>query len=175
MRAHLKLSIASVVVLVTASAFAAADDGGWKLPNLNPFTQKGKPPTSSRAASKKNSAWQWPKLWSTQTTTAKTKSKQPSAVQKMTNGTKQLFSKTADALNPWDDAADKQAAPTAPTGLNTRFSQASAKKSTDSPSNTSLIPSWPWGDKAKAKSDSNANDGRPKTVNDFLSQPRVQP
>jgi len=167
MRAHLKLSIAFVVVFVSASAFTAADDGGWSLPNLNPFSQKGKPPTSSRAASKKNSAWQWPKLWSAQKTTAKTKSKQPSAVQKVTNNTKQLFSKTADALNPWDDAADNQAPPARPTGLNTPFSQASAKKSSDSPSNTSLIPSWPWGDKAK--------DDRPKTVNDFLSQPRVQP
>jgi hypothetical protein len=169
MRAHLKLSIAFVVVFVSATALTAADDGGWQLPNLNPFAQKGKPPTSSRAAGKKNSPWQWPKLWPTQTTTAKAKSKHPSAVQKMTNGTKQLFSKTADALNPWDDATDQQAPPARPTGLNTPFSQASAKKSSDSPSNTSLIPSWPWGGKGEPK------DERPKTVNDFLSQPRIQP
>jgi hypothetical protein len=167
MRAQIITAIAIVLAFASAPATIAAEDGGWKLPNLNPFSQKGKPPTSARASTAKSSGWQWPKLW-TGATTAKAKTRQPSAAQKVTNSTKQFFSKTADALNPWDDAKDQQAsAPKPPTGKNV-FSQASASKSKNEKS-TSLIPSWPWGDKEKPQEE------RPKTVTDFLAQPRIQP
>src|SRR5262245_49222804 len=92
--------VAFVVMMVAAPVLALADGGGWTMPNLNPFAQKGKPPTTNRSASA--GGWQWPKLWSSNSA-AKSKSKKPSAMQSVTKGTKQFFSKTADAFNPWDD------------------------------------------------------------------------
>ena len=173
MKARPALLFVVVVIVAALPAVMLAEDGAWKMPNLNPFSQKGKPPTSARAASTSNSGWHWPSLWSSSSTKkAKTNSKQPTALQNVTKGTKQLFSKTADALNPWDDAQAKQAQPPKVTGSNTVFSQASNSKAKAKDSNnTSLIPSWPWG----ANADANAKEQKPKTVTDFLSQPRPQP
>lgn len=155
-----------LILIVTMSAFWLAtavvgrgQEGGWKLPNLNPFSQKAKPPTSTRVNNASSSGWQWPKLWSA-STPKKTKSNQPSAWRSMTAGAKSMASKTADALNPWSEP-EKPA--TAPTGLNTGLGRSPAAK--PDAGNAKAPAGWIW----QSKSD------EPKTVNDFLAQPRLQP
>jgi hypothetical protein len=77
----------------------------------------------------------------------------------MTAGTKTMFAKTADALNPFDDANDNK--PVRATGSKNAARQASAKKKEAS---GSWLPSlWP------------AEEKQDKSVNDFLSRPRPQP
>ena len=149
-----------VCLLLAIPLLAVADDGGWKMPNLNPFSQKTTTRTPARTAKPPTSGWHMPSLWPS-TKRAQSKSNQPSSWQKMTTGTKNLFSKTADALNPWD-SKPQPSAPPKPSGSNSAFSQASAKKKATQ--NTSLLPSWLGGGKKE--------DDRPKDVNDFLSQPR---
>ena len=161
----MKTSSGACLLIVAAFLLAFAypalgDDGGWKMPNLNPFSQKTKTTTTAWTGKPPTSGWHMPKLWPS-TTTAQTKPNQPSTMQKMGTGTKNFFSKTADALNPWDNA-QPAAPPPKPSGSNSAFSQATAKKK-DTQS-TSLLPSWPWGAKAEDKKD---ND-----VNAFLARPR---
>jgi hypothetical protein len=149
-----------VLLLAVAYPFAVnGEDGGWKMPNLNPFSGKG-----SGAGSAPTSGWKMPKMWpSTGKSTASTRAKkrqsnQPGTLSKMSSGTQQFFSKTADALTPWDN---KPAAP-APqiTGSNSLFSQ-----STKQPKKSDVAPASWWGGSEK-KSET------PKSVNDFLSMPR---
>jgi hypothetical protein len=102
-----------------------------------------------------------PKLWPGGSTTAQRKPAGPSTWQRVTTGTKNLVSTTADTLNPFNDANDNPPPP-ALTGSNTMFSRASNSKKAEEKSDFSLIPSWPWGAKEEEK--------RPKTVNDFLMQ-----
>lgn len=166
MKSRLASLITMVILASALPAVLLAQDGAWKMPNLNPFSQKGKPPTSARSTASANSTWRWPSLWSSSPTKkAKANTKQPSAVQNVTKSTKQFFSKTADALNPFDDAQAKQKQLPI-TGSNTVFSQASSSKAKDA-KNTSLIPSWMSGGSTKEE--------KPKTVTDFLAQPRPQP
>jgi len=149
-----------VCLLIAAPLIAVADDSNWKMPNLNPFSQKSKSNATARAGKPPTSGWHMPTLWPS-TSTAPAKSNQPGTLQKMSTGTKNFFSKTADALNPWDNKS-QAAPPPKPSGSKSAFSQASAKKKQTQ--NTSMLPSWPWGAKAEEK--------KPKTVTDFLSQPR---
>jgi len=159
-----KTSSGACLLIVAAFLLAFAypalgDDGGWKMPNLNPFSQKTKTTTTARAGKPPTSGLHMPSLWPS-TTPARSQPNQASTLQKMTTGTKTFFSKTADALNPWDKP--QPAPPPKPSGSNSAFSQATAKKKDSQ--NTSLLPSWPWGSKKE--------DDRPKDVNGFLSQPR---
>ena len=155
------VSLGIVVAIVLAGTdFALAEEGGWKLPNLNPFASKGQPPTASRASKSGGAGWRMPKLLPS--TSAKRPTGQPTALQKMTSGTKQFFSKTADALNPWDDANDAQ--PQRASGSHSAFSRATSKKKKESDSGGSgLLPASWW---------SSEEDTKDKTVNDFLSRPR---
>ena len=75
----------------------------------------------------------------------------------MTNGTQNFLSKTADTLTPWDNK--KPAPPPKITGSNSIFTHNTAndKKSDAAPA------SWWSGEKSHES---------PKTVNDFLAQPR---
>jgi hypothetical protein len=148
----------AIVVLATFFAFplgASGEEGsGWKLPNLNPFSRKAAPPTSARIS---DDDWKLPGSRAAQ---AQAKPKGPSVWQRMTTSTKTMFSKTADALNPFDDAKDNE--PVRVTGSRNAFRQASAKKSKSG----SFLPSlWNWGSE---------EDDRPKDVNDFLSRPRPE-
>ena len=152
------LLIAALLSLA-APHWAFADGGSWTMPNLNPFSQKTKTTTTARAGKPPTSGLHMPSLWPS-TTPARSQPNQSSTLQKMTTGTKTLFSKTADALNPWDKP--QPAPPPKPSGSNSAFSQATAKKKDSQ--NTGLLPSWPWGSKKE--------DDRPKDVNGFLSQPR---
>jgi hypothetical protein len=144
---------------LTAPRFTLADGGGWTMPNLNPFSQKTKTTTPARAAKPPTSGWHMPSLWPA-APAGRTKPNQPSTLQKVTAGTKNIVSKTADALNPWDNKP-QSTAPPKPSGSNSAFNQASAKKKQTQ--NTSVLPSWPWGAKEEDK---------PMDVNRFLSQPR---
>lgn len=143
------------ICLCMLAASALAEDKGWKMPNLNPFS--GKTGTTSPATS----GWKMPKMPSImpKKSTAKRRSNQPSTLSKMTNGTKNFMSKTADAINPWDDKP--QPAPKI-TGSNSIFTQqgkAAAKKE----SSGSILPAGWFGSDKKEE---------PKSVNDFLSQQR---
>jgi hypothetical protein len=157
-----KTSLVIMVALLTAFSLAArAEEGRWRMPNLNPFSPKGKPPTSGRVSDAPTSGWKWPKLWPTSTASAKAKPAGPGAWQKMSAGTRTFFSKTADAINPFDDAGDDQQ-PVKITGSNSVLSRGSAKKKEKS---RSLLPaSWRGGEEKD----------EPRTVNDFLARPRPE-
>ena len=156
------LHTAGIIALVwIAAAPAIGADNSWKMPNLNPFSGTGKS-TRSAASNAPTSGWKMPKLWpSTSGTAARPKPKasnQPSTWNKMTNGTQQLFSKTADAVNPWDNK--KPAPPPKLTGSNSIFTQSTAKEK----KSEGVAPASWWGGEK--------TDSQPKTVNDFLSRPR---
>jgi len=165
MQISVKIVVASLVIgLSLPLVVKGAEGGGWKLPNLNPFSRKGAPPTSAHISD--DSGWKMPNLLpmtSTKTTTSRAALKQkanaPSAWQKMASGTKSMFAKTADALNPFDDANDNQ--PVRVTGSKNKFQQASAKKKAGS---SSWLPSL-W---------SQEEEQQDKSVNEFLSRPRPQ-
>jgi hypothetical protein len=166
--------ISLIVVLAALPPAAQADDASWKLPNLNPFSTKGKPPTSSRISNSAGGGWKMPQLWPAAPAAKSNRGQAnrnaigrntagqapPSVWQKMTSGTKSVVSKTADALNPWDDANDK-VQPPKPSGSGSAFSRATAKQSQKS---GSILPTswWPSDEKNK----------QPTSVNEFLSQQR---
>ena len=156
----LRLMLCTVVALLLAIVSpwsASGDDGSWKMPNLNPFASKGGPPT--RSSSTKSNGWHTPKLWQTTKSPARPKSRaQPSTWSQMTSGTQQFFTKTADALTPWD--SKKPAPPPKITGSNSIFTHQS--KSKDKKSDDIAPASW-W---------STEKSSSPKSVNEFLSQPR---
>jgi len=156
------LSVVVAILLASGlSGVSCAEDGSWKMPNLNPFSSKSGPARGS-VSDTPTSGWKMPKMWpSTGKTAASSRAKkrqanQPSTLSKMSTGTQQFFSKTADALNPWDD---KPAEAPKLTGSNSMFSRSvnKSKKSDVAPA------SWWGGESAKQN---------PKSVNDFLSQPR---
>jgi hypothetical protein len=153
------------VLLATALPAAAwSTDSSWKMPNLNPFSSQGKAPTSSRASNAPTSGWKMPKLWpSTTNAPAKRRPSQPSTMSKMTKGTQQFFSKTADAINPFDDKKP-QPQPSV-TGSNTRFTHNQPAKKEQKSSGISPA-SWWGGEDTKSQN--------PKTVGEFLAQPRPQ-
>lgn len=152
----LSFSIAVAIVIAGVSA-APAEESAWKLPNLNPFASKAQPPTAARAP--KSGGGSLPRIWPKSSAT-KRPTGQPTALDKMTRGTKQFFSKTADALNPWDDEKERSA-PRA-SGSNSAISRATKKKTESSGSG--LLPASWWS--------SDEKDPRDKTVNDFLARPR---
>jgi hypothetical protein len=156
------LLIALLAGLTLTAAGPASAEEGSMLSKLNPFSYKRqrKAPVSARASD--NSSWKMPSLWPKKTTMASSKPAGPSTWQKMTSGTKTFFNETADTLNPFNDANDK-VEPPAITGRNTMFSQASNSKKADEKSYFSL-PSWLGG--------AEEEEERPKTVNEFLLQPK---
>jgi hypothetical protein len=159
----MKLSLYAVLIGLSLVALpdSASAEGGF-LSGLNPFnyTRQKKAPVSARAG---DSSWKMPRLWPGGGSTAQRKPAGPSTWQKMTTGTKNIVSTTADTLNPFNDANDNPPPPSL-TGSNTMFSQASNSKKAEEKSGFSLLPSWPWGAKEEEQ--------RPRTVNEFLLQPK---
>lgn len=143
---------------------AAAEESGWKMPNLNPFQSQDKPARKRPAPPSRNdsSLLKLPQLptpalpsWGRKDTPSKrsVRSNQPSSVDRMTKSTTDFFAKSYDALTPWDNGPKKPA---------TR--QMSRKKSTKAPA----WPDWLAKDKStKARSTT--------TPSDFLRLPRVKP
>src|SRR4051794_17059590 len=120
-----KMIYSSLIFIVVAAVCShlAADDGGWKMPNLNPFSGSGHPRTSSGAGQPPTSGWKMPKLLPQASAQPKQRAGQPKTGNRSTNSTTNVFSKTAAALNPWDK---KQ--PTPPpklTGSNSIFTNKS--------------------------------------------------
>ena len=148
------------VVSVFAASCPAAD--GWSLPSLNPFAKKSAAAPKTRPS---ESGWKLPSLWPK--TAPQTTSSKPSTWQKMTNSTKSAAAKTADFLNPFDDAGDAKPA-ASPTGYGSPFSTASSQKKADD--NGSIVPQWLWGSSSAKPEETK----RPKTVNEFLSQPKPE-
>jgi len=151
---------------MTTSALAqGAPQSGWRMPNLVP--NLGGNPNRSTMSKVLDPFGLIPGTSSAQNSNASyTKPKQPSTLQKMTNGTKKMASQTADFLNPFNDAPT-QVKEQRLTGSNSAFnSQANPRKSQSS-QNSSWVPNW--------FSSAPPPEQRPKTVNDFLSQKRLQP
>jgi hypothetical protein len=159
-----RFCITSVVGLlgVALPLAVAAEEGGWKMPHLNPFSSKAKPATAPRTAAPPTSGWKMPKLLpSPAAATPKRKPNQPSTWSKMSSGTKSSFSKTADALTPWDN---KPATPQpSVTGSNSYFTQKGAGKPESKTGGVSPASWW-----------NTPKDEQPKSVNEFLSRPRPQ-
>ena len=166
MSRKLCVAVATLAVVVFALDTGTAEDSGWKMPNLNPFSSGAKPPTSGRASNPPTSGWKMPKVpsLSPQAAAKSKRRSNPTTFDRMTKGTRTFFNKTADALTPWDN---KQPAPTPNiTGSNTAFTRGNRpKKETNEPKSGSILPASWWGSEKEDK---------PKTVNDFLSQPRPQ-
>lgn len=161
---HRSSFLAALTLLFVASPALAE---GWQMPNLSPFAKRTGPPTSTRISDEESSSWapSLPKLPSLPSMSGSKKSNEPSTWQKMSSSTKGFFNKTADVLNPFDDANDA-AAKRSVTGSNTVFSQASARRGRTKKKSggMSLLPTWPFGGEEKPQ--------EPETVNSFLARPR---
>ena len=156
------LSVCLAVALTAALPLAASGaDGSW-MPNLNPFGGKGKSTPRGHTSNAATSGWKVPKLWPSTGGTAASRPKprgasQPTTWSRMTSGTQQFFSKTADTLTPWDN---KKPAPSPTiTGSNSFFTH---NKPKDKKSGDIAPASW-W---------STEKNDAPKSVNEFLSRPR---
>src|SRR4051812_33160024 len=139
------LSAVAVSLSIVAPLAATGDDSSWKLPNLNPFASGGK--TASRPSTQSGNGWHVPKLWQTTKGPVRPKPRpQASTWSKMTTGTQQMLSKTADTLTPWDNK--KPAPPQRVTGSNTAFTHNKPKdKAKDSEFGGVLPASWWSSDK----------------------------
>lgn len=150
------VGLAMLVMCLLTCVPLGAEESGWKMPNLNPFAAKKSAPAS------KSKGWSMPKLWPSSTATRKPS--QPSTLSKMTTGTKQFFSKTADVLNPFDDAND----PPKSSGGSSWNPFRNASSSQSSGAGSARMPNWSWN---QDSSEDSAPQG-PRTVNEFLAQPK---
>lgn len=147
------------MLLVTGPAHAEI-----KIPNLNPFAKKSEPskkPESKSSFSGSASA------------VPKKTPNEPSTLEKMGRDTKAFFTKTADVLNPFNDAPkEKTASRRDVTGSNSYFtSNSGAPKKAEKKS--SFFPfSIPSPFKSKETKPYDDYE-KPRGVNDFLKQPRV--
>jgi hypothetical protein len=152
-----------------AARSAAAD--GWGLPNLNPFKTEEKemsyaPPPSISAAEDDEpptSGFKLPKFKLPplpKIGSSSPKPRQPSAMQKLGQGTKNFFSKTADVLTPWDN--DDKPAPRSRTSTGVRRTYNGSPSAVASEKKSSWLPSWLSKDEPEP----------PRTVNGFIAQPR---
>ena len=155
--------------MLAATPLALRGDDGWHMPNLNPFGSTAAP-TATRRTQPPTSGWKMPKLWTQSKPQArpqaKTRPHQRSTWQSMTSGTQKALSKTPDALTPWDN---KQPAPPPKlSGSNSVFTN----KSTTIPAkkDTGVKPASWWGGE---KTGDDKKTGKDKTVNEFLSRPRL--
>src|SRR5262245_59048683 len=123
----MKTTLSSLVLAAIWLALplaALGDDSGWKMPNLNPFSGKSKTPVAGHVNGAPTSGWHMPSLFP-KSAPAKRKPAQPTAWNKMTTGTQRFFSKTADALTPWDNKQPQP--PPKITGSNSIFTHNNTK------------------------------------------------
>ena len=149
-----------VIAAAAASSRLAAEDGGWKMPNLNPFATSSQALTSNRPGQPPTSGWKMPKLLPQASAQPKRRANPPGTMSRAQHGTQNLFSKTAEALNPWDKK--QPAAPPKLTGSGSIFTNKSTTKAAKK--DDSVKPASWWSSDKKSEP--------PKTVNDFLSKPR---
>lgn len=169
MKAYHGLRLALGLACVLTAAAALAD--GWSLPNLNPFKKEKRevspyvPATrdwsAAEAEEPPTSGFKLPKLKLPAVGGAKKPSNEPGTMQRVTQGTKNFLSKTADALTPWDKN-DKPLPDPRATGVRRRYSGSPSAARAEKKS--SFLPSW----------FSDEEEPAPRTVNGFLGQPRPQ-
>lgn len=139
-----------------AAPLAAAE--GWSLPNLNPFSKKDAATARPKPSEKENwfKAPSLPKLpsWNSPKKADRmpAASQGPSTFDKMSSGTKEFFSKTKSTLMPWTDD-DKTSR------------KSGSYRSASRTQRKSLLSSG--GDEGEREPEDI------RTVNDFLSLPRV--
>jgi hypothetical protein len=167
-------SLLAAAMVAAIPLSVRGDDGGWHMPNLNPFSS-ATAPAAPRHAAPPTSGWKMPKLWTPSKPQpkqqAKTRPHQRSTWQSMTSSTQKALSKTADALTPWDN---KQPGPPPKlSGSNSVFTN----KSTTIPAkkDPSVKPASWWGSEknGNAKNGGSNKGDKDKTVNEFLSHPRL--
>ncbi|MDX1947316.1 MAG: hypothetical protein SFU86_18085 [Pirellulaceae bacterium] len=143
--------LVAALLFAALAPFATAEEG-WSLPT--PFGQPS-PPAGS--------GWKWPKLWPASTPTMPGMGATTSTWQKMRAGTRNIWNKTTDALNPFDDAND---APNLEvTGRNSAFTHAMKASQPQEKS------SW-WPKLPSPKLPTFGGEKEPETVNSFLARPR---
>jgi hypothetical protein len=151
-------------IATTSLAQNAPQSGSWRMPNLVPTIPGGNPNRSTMSkvvdpfgilpgngAKASNASYGQPQP--------------PSMLQKMTSGTKRAASQTADFLNPFNDGPT-QVKEESVTGSNSAFARQSNQQKSKTAS-SSWAPGWLGGAPPEQQ--------KPKTVNDFLSQQRLQP
>ncbi len=142
-----RLALAAASALLVTSSVLASD--GWSVSKLVPF-QKSSSSSGARATvSDTNSSWLHLPTWG-QKPASKSQSREPSTLDKLSQGTKKTWDKTVDLLTPWDNQPKKSSA---------KSSKKSSKKS-------SWYSSWIPQKKSKPK--------EARTVKDFLGQPRPE-
>ncbi len=139
-----RLALATVSVLLVTGSVLASD--GWSLSKLIPFQKSSSSGRARATVSDSNSSWLQLPNWG-QKSASKSRSREPSTLDKLSHGTKKTWDKTVDLLNPWDGNSKKSA----------------AKKSTKK---QSWFSSWMPQKKSKPK--------EVQTVKDFLGQPRPE-
>ena len=98
--------------------------------------------------------WYNPLSWVSSSSSSKKKSKEPSTLQKINSGTKDFFYKSADFLNPFDDADD-----------NKKKKRYGYRSRSSKQEETSWLGSWFAPE---------PEPGPPETVSDFLDLPRAK-
>lgn len=151
----------SVFIAFSLCSSAHSWGDGWKWPQLNPFPRKPKPPVSARVSDTPGQGWKMPSLWPSSTPSSSPA--QPSLWGKMTSSTKNFFTKTADVLTPWDNKPASP--PRSVTGSNSVFTNNGNRSSATQEKRGSILPASWW---------SNEKKEQPKSVSEFLSQPRPQ-
>ena len=162
----LRLLLGAACILTARAAFA----DGWGLPNLNPFKKEERevspyvPPTrdwsAAEAEEPPTSGLKFPKFKLPTMGRARKPSNEPTAMQRVTRGTKNFLSKTADVLTPWDNG--KEPLPSArATGVRRTYNGSPSAARTEKKS--SFFSSWFSNDEEPEA---------PRTVNGFLGQPR---
>lgn len=154
------------VGLACAAAAAPAVAEGWSLSNLNPFKKEERevsaytpPPGYSSALSEEppKSGFRFPSFKLPSLSSQPKPPGQPSTMQRMGQGTKNFFSKTADALTPWDNK-EEESRHVRTTGVRRTYN---GSPSAAPPEKKGLF-SW-------FKKD---EPDEPRTVNGFIAQPR---
>lgn len=105
------LRMAGAALFVSLAGPAQAEDeGGFRLPNLNPFSksEKSEPRRATGRVSDDSSLWPFGSKPAGNTRPVSTgrsvpRRAEPSMTTKVTQGTKNFFSKTYDVLTPWDN------------------------------------------------------------------------
>ena len=141
------LCVAFLLVTLTARA-----ESTWKLPDLNPFNNAPK----SKTAKKSTSLFKLPELsWPGKGGGKRSSTNKPSTWNRVSNGTKNFFSKTKEVLTPWDNSSKK----TGNSSIRNRFGMTTKKKEKSS----SFFTGWLTKEEEPK---------RARTVSEWLSQPR---
>ena len=136
------------LVIVAAWVCPASAEDGWSISKLNPFRKKSTADSRARgsvsdeAVAKSRFPHVSMPTWGSRTQTPEPPRKEPSTLAKLNQSTKDFYGKTKSVLMPW--------------------SSSSKKSSSKSKKSSSFLTSWLPKKEEK----------KPKTLNDFLAQPR---